>query len=382
MVIAVKTRELKRDLDYDWEDYFPSDKSLSVEAGKLHRALEGADVDSRFAVLLRPSNSVGVTLGVSVSTNRNDAVGRPIRTVAVLRAVTSKENDLLVRFFAECLRKEDKETLYDEKSGVAKAVESLYQTKKLDDFMQYCRSLPTVNGGGVKQADRWAIPRDYMTDRSALVESLPALIRDNKPFLLALTDRLPTDVLCSLGSMFDHAVVRIFSEATEKPEKLPEPASQKHCRAAVIGGAVLLVLIVAAIGTCSREGRNGEANSSRGGADDGTSMSTNLQVIGGMVANGVTNAPSQEAAVTNAPSTSRDGSGGYVTPAATNAPLQEVAVTNALLSSQRGLGGPVTSAVTNTLQQKEAVTNSLKTASDGTGKRKQKMSSNSISQLF
>lgn len=248
MVIAVKTRELKRDLDYDWEDYFPSDKSLSVEAGKLHRALEGADVDSRFAVLLRSSNSVGVTLGVSVSTNRNDAVGRPIRTMAFLRAEKPEEADLLARFFVECLRKSDTETLYDAASGVAKAVESLYQTKKLDDFMQFCRSLPTVNGGGVKLADRCSIPRDDTTARSVLAESIPELIGDNKPFLLALTDRLPTDVLDSLGSMFDHAIVRIFSKATEKPEKLPEPASQKYRRAAAIGGAALLVLLVAAIG--------------------------------------------------------------------------------------------------------------------------------------
>ncbi|MBR6272175.1 MAG: hypothetical protein IKR29_01245, partial [Bacteroidales bacterium] len=57
-------------------------------------------------------------------------------------------------------------------------------------------------------------------------------------------------------------------------------------------------------------------------------------------------------------------------PATTNAPLQEAAVTNALPSSQKGLGGSVTSAFTNTLQQKEAVTNSLTTVSDRTRKRK------------
>ena len=255
MIIAVKTREFKRDLDYDWEDYFPSDKSLSVEAGKLNRALEGTDVDRRFTVLLHPSNGVGVTLGVSVSTNRNDAVGRHIRTMAFLRAETPEETDLLVRFFAECLRKPDAETLYNADSDVAKAVESLYQTKKLDDFLQFCHSLPSVTGGGDKLTDRWAIPRDGTDARCSLTKSLPALIRDNTPFLIALTDRPLKDVLASLGSMFDdHAVVRIFLKATTKAEKLPEPASQKYRWAAAIGGAVLLALLallVAAIRSCS-----------------------------------------------------------------------------------------------------------------------------------
>ena len=102
MVIAVNTREFKRDLDYDWEDYFPSDKSLSVEAGKILRALEGVYVDSRFAVLLRSATDVGVMLGVSVSTSRRDAVGgvgngRPIRTIAFLRATDQKEKMLYTR---------------------------------------------------------------------------------------------------------------------------------------------------------------------------------------------------------------------------------------------------------------------------------------------
>ena len=414
MKIAVKTRESKRENDYDWNDYFPSNSDVITEATRFVRALEGSDVDRRFAAFVRSQTDAAPAVVISVSTRRRDDVGgagrgRPIRTMAFLRAEKRDETDLLAAFFAECLRKSDAETIYNAKSDVAKAVESLYQTKKLDGFMQFCRSLSTVNGGGVKLADRWAIPRDKTAPRSALVESLPALIVDNKPFLLALTDRLPTDVLGSLGSMFDNAVVRIFSKAITTDEKLPEPASQKLRRAAAIGGAVLLVLFAAAIGTCSRGGRKGEAkpptdetgggtgmstnrkdfvemvelaptnspaqeatvtNAPSDETGGGTGMSTNRKDFGEMPAPATTNSPTQETTVTNAPSTSQDGSGGSVTPATTNAPLQEAAVTNALPSSQKGLGGPVTSAFTNTLQQKEAVTNSLTTVSDRTRKRK------------
>ena len=371
MKIAVKTRESKRENDYDWNDYFPSNSDVITEATRFVRALEGSDVDRRFAAFVRSQTDAAPAVVISVSTRRRDDVGgagrgRPIRTMAYLRAEKSEEADLLARFFVECLRKSDTETLDDAASGVAKAVESLYQTKKLDDFMQFCRSLPTVNGGGVKLADRWAIPRDDMTvatsieARRALTESLPALIADNKPFLLALTDRLPTDVLGSLGSMFDNAVVRIFSKAITTPEKLPEPASQKYRRAAAIGGAAILVLLVAAIGTCSRGSRQGEAKPPTGGR---TNTPASRQDSTGLISTTVTNSPTQEATLTNVLSTSQKSSGVYVTPAITNAPQQEAMVTNALLSSQKGLGGPVTSAATNTLQQKEAVTNRLKAAS-------------------
>ncbi len=373
MKIAVKTRESKRENDYDWNDYFPSNSDVITEATQFVRALEGSDVDRRFAAFVRSQTDAAPAVVISVSTRRRDDVGgagrgRPIRTMAFLRAEKRDETDLLAAFFAECLRKSDAETIYNAKSDVAKAVESLYQTKKLDDFMQFCRSLPTVNGGGVKLADRWAIPRDKTAPRSALVESLPALIADNKPFLLALTDRLPTEVIDSLGSMFDHAVVRIFSKAITTPEKLPEPASQKYRRAAAIGGAAILVLLVAAIGTCSRGSRQGEAKPPTGGR---TNTPASRQDSAGLISTTATNSPTQEATLTNFHSASHKSSGVYVTPAITNAPPQEAAVTNDLpSSSQKGLGGPVTSAFTNTLQQKEAVTNSLKTASDGTRKRK------------
>lgn len=331
---TVCSREMER--DYTWDDAHASHLVSEYVQRLFAPAFEGSVTNSRFVTLLRCPNPLkGIILSVSASTDRRDLCHTSIRTIAVLRAETPEETDLLVRFFAECLRKEDKETLYNAESGVAKAVESIYKTKKLDDFMQFCRSLPTVNGDGVKRTERQAIPRGDTTARRSLVESLPALIGDNTPFLLALTDRLPTDVLGSLGSMFDHAVVRIFSKAITTDEKLPGPASQKHRRAAAIGGAVFLVLFAAAIGTCSRGGRKGEANPPRGGADDGTSMSTNLQVIGGMVANGVTNAPSQKATVTNALSASQNGSGGFVAPATTNVPPQEAAATNSLNTRKR-----------------------------------------------
>ena len=262
MIVAVKTREFKRDLDYDWEDYFPSDKALVSEAGTFHRALEGADDNSRFVALFRPAAGVGVTLGVSVSTTREDAVGRPLRTIAFLRATDAKETALLTSFFAECLRKKDAETLRNPKSGIAKAVESLYQTKKTDEFLAFCESLKPVDGKGGAPEDRWAIPRNDEGERKSLADALPAAITGDSPFLFALTDRLPTDVLASLGSMFDRGTVWIFSEATTVKEPIPGGPSNTRAVAAAIGGTILLALLVAVRG-CSNAGETIDA---KGGA--------------------------------------------------------------------------------------------------------------------
>ena len=246
--------------DYTWVNSPGSNHVSEYAQSFFAPAFEGSLTTSRFASLLRcPGVSPCLTLSVSVSTPRRDFRNRPIRTMTFLRAEKPEEADLLARFFAECLLKSDALTIYNTESDIAKAVDSLYKTKKLDDFLQFCRLLPRVTGGGVKLTDdRQVIPRDDTAARCALTESLPALIGDNKPFLLALTDRLPTDVLGSLGSMFDHAVIRIFSKATTTPEKLPEPVLQKHRRAAAIGGVALLALLVAAIGIFPRERREGE----------------------------------------------------------------------------------------------------------------------------
>lgn len=285
MKAAVKTREFKRDLDYDWEDYFPSDKTLVSEAGMLHRALEGADDSSRFAALLRPATDVGVTLVVSVCTVRKDAVGRPIRTMSFLRAENSDEERLLASFFAEILRKKDAETLYDPKSGVAKAVESLYQTKKPDEFLAFCKSLKPDDGKGVAPENRCAFSRDNATERNSLADALPAAITGNSSFLFAITDRRWTDIRASLGSMFDRKTIRIFSKATTGKEPIPEPP-QKYGRAATIGGVVVLsILFVAAIdGSCLRRNDDDEPVASTNSlvrAVESRAIETNAQASGG-----------------------------------------------------------------------------------------------------
>ena len=247
---AVCFREFEQ--DYTWDNSHASHSVAELAREILAPAMEGAITASRFAALLRSPGSLrGVMLCVSASTTRKDFVGRPIRTMAFLRAETPEETNLLAAFFAECLRKPDSETLYNAESGIAKAVESLYQTKKHDEFLRFCRSLPSANGGGVKPTGRYAIPRDDADTRCEMAESLSALKGEGGPFLIALTDRLPIDVLDSLGSMFDHATVRIFSKATTVNEPLPGGGPNTRVIAAAIGGAALLAL-VAAVKPCSR----------------------------------------------------------------------------------------------------------------------------------
>ncbi len=248
---TVCSRELER--DYTWDNSHASHSVAEFAQGVFASAFEGALTTSRIAALLRcPNSPQGVMLGVSVSTARKDFRNRPIRTMAFLRATDSNEAGLLAAFFAASLREPDAKTLYDSDSPFAQAVESLYQTKTPDGFIEFCKGLPKSDGGGVPLSQRQAIPRDDMVGRKTAAEALPSLIDGDAPFLVALTDRTPMDVLGSLGSKFDHVTVRIFSKAVASPETLQEPASQKYFWAAAIGGLILLVLLAVAIGSCAR----------------------------------------------------------------------------------------------------------------------------------
>ena len=246
MIIAVKTREFEHDSDYDWDEYFPSDKTLSPDAARLHRALEGVYVDGRFAALWRQSPGVGVTLGVSVSTNRLDAPGRPIRTIAFLRATDADETVMLAKFFEECLCKSDAETLSKADSPFAKAVESLYQTKKPDAFVAYAKGLPPLKENGDSLEGHWGIPRRSEAVRLEIAGALPLLLRESASFLLALTDREPETVLSSLGETLGKTkTIRILSSKTTSPVELETGGPKKKLvgRAGVVAGLCILAAV-------------------------------------------------------------------------------------------------------------------------------------------
>lgn len=215
---CVCSREAER--DYTWDNTHASHPVAEYAREFLAPAFEGAWTASRFAALLRcPGSPGGVMLCVSVSTKRLDVVGRPIRTEVFLRAETNEEAELLAAFFAECLCKPDRETLYDAASPVARSVEGIYQTRKLAGFMGYCQSLPKVTG--TRSLDgRWSESRGDTVKRREISESLSALVASDKPFLLTLTDCEPAAVLESLGSLFQHGTVRIFSKAIAVPMDL------------------------------------------------------------------------------------------------------------------------------------------------------------------
>ena len=326
---TVCSRETER--DYTWDSTHASHLVAEFSQGFFAPAFEGSITRSRFSALLRcPKLTQGVLLCVSVETNRRDFSHTLIRTLAFLRAETQEESDLLAAFFAECLRKPDKETLYDADSLLAKAVESLYQTKKPDEFIAFCKGLLKLKKNGNALTQRLAVPRDNIDERKKIADALPSLVEGAAPFLLALTDRMPSDVLASLGSMFDHAPVRIFSKAIDRPEKLPEPVSQKYVRAATIGCVAIFAVLVAAVGSCSRGCGKADDNDASKDAIGAQGCGTNAAPDRGIVE---ANDQTDRTCGGTISATDRVGSGGLVTPATTNTPPQETVVTNSLTAA-------------------------------------------------
>ena len=323
---TVCSRESER--DYTWSNTHASHPVAEYAQGFFAPAFEGSITTSRFAALLHcPGSPRGIMLCVSVSTARKDAVGRPIRTMAFLRAENPDEEKLLASFFAECLRKKDEETLCNPESSVAKAVESLYQTKMPDEFLAFCKSVKPVDGKGGAPENRWAIPRNDVTERNLLADALSAAITGDSSFFFALTDRRWTDVLASLGSMFDRGTVWIFSKATTAKEPIPGGPPNTRAVAAAIGGIALLALLVAAIGgPCSRRSGGGGAfasTNSLGRAVESRVVATNAQASIGF--NATNTVPTEGRSIEPAGETRPGGVSSNAAPASSETPA---AVTN------------------------------------------------------
>lgn len=325
MDYSVFTREFEH--DYTWDNSHAS-RSVAESAREFFvPAFESSLTASRFAALLRsPDLSQGVMLCISVSSTRKDFSHAPIRTMAFLGAETEQETGLLLAFFAECLRKPDKETLYDAESPVARAVEGIYQTKGLEEFTEFCRSLPQVERHkGVPPTGRYELPRNGTAARQALSESLSALVEGDKPFLAVLTDREPAAVLESLGSLFDHGTVRIFSKEVSEKKKLPEKGGpKKYWIGGGLGITAALCGILLAVHTYSGH------VATRGGGDCGDRE-------GGI----------EQGPVVAVPETPQDGgnlgqlapAGGVIPPATTNPP-EEPLISGATLEPGDGEVSP------------------------------------------
>ena len=245
MDYTICTREFER--DYFWETSHASPALSENARSGFFPAFEGSMTTSRFVALLRrPGSPERVVLCVSVSTDRKDFRHRPIRTMAFLRAEEEKEQNLLVSFFAECLCRPEQETLYNASSPMAKAVESLYQTHSLSEFIQFCETLSPAAVDGKALDGAWFLPRGDMDKRQEIALALSNTLRDPSPFLVVLTDREPEAVLSSLGEMLGKTkTIRILSSETTSPVELETGGPKKKLvgRAGVVAGLCILAAV-------------------------------------------------------------------------------------------------------------------------------------------
>lgn len=248
MKYAFCSREFER--DYAWEKGPASDALVRHARTLFVPAFEGVLTTSRFAVLLRhPGVSDHVVLGVSVSTTRIDFRNRPIRTMAFFEAESPEDEAALLAVFADCLARPDARTLYDAASPLAKAVERLYQTKSPEEFLAFAASLPSLSADAPALKGRAAFPREDDFARRESARSLPALARSGAPFLVAILERSPKDMLKTLDTLFSKGVLRVFSQQVTSRTSLDD-GLQKHLWAAAIGTIILALLVAAATKSC------------------------------------------------------------------------------------------------------------------------------------
>lgn len=228
-------------------------------------------------------------------TNKEDSRGRQIFIHAALQAENSKEILDLVGFVASLLARE--EELLPKWTSFFSEV---FDKGIVGAFPDTSHPIPLASQESI---GRFVYPRKDASSRDSIARRLGSGVNLTMPLAVGTTGRGGKGIferVCRSEKQWQTAFFSSTCSAKEELQVAEEPPSEigpnTRAVAAAIGGAVLLVLIVAAIGPCSG-GRRDEVKTQTSG---GTNAPASLQVSVGPVTSAVTNTLQQiEAVETN-----------------------------------------------------------------------------------
>ena len=267
-------------------------------------------------------------------TNREDSRGRPIFIHAALQAENSKDVLDLVGFVASLLVRE--EELLPKWTAFFSEV---FDKGIVGAFPESSHSSPTASLQD--SIGRFVYPREDALSRDSIARRLESSVNLATPLAVGTTGRGGKGIferVCRSEKTWQTAFFSSTCSAKAELQVAVEPPSETgpntRAVAAAIGGTVLLALLVAAIGPCSRKSGSGEAIR-------GTNVINRAESCGARLGNSGTNvAPSKGVTETKAPASGRGGGTnapaihvGPAPAAATNVPPQTAAMTNKAPSS-------------------------------------------------
>ena len=198
-------------------------------------------------------------------TNREDSRGRPIFVHAALQAENSKDVLELVGFVSSLLVREGE--LLPKWTAFFSEV---FDNGVVGAFPDTSHSIPTESSQG--SIGRFVYPRADALERDSIAKRLCSGVNLSVPLAVGTTGRSGKGIferVCRSGNMWQTAFFSSSCSMKTELQVAVEPTREKkpntRAIAAAIGGAVLLVFLVAAIRSCSTGGEGGGADGSTNG---------------------------------------------------------------------------------------------------------------------
>ena len=218
------------------------------DAVVIPRAFSTIRGGSSFLVLLRDKGMLSLCVDAPTLREEVGQHRRPIKDTLYLQAENSEDEYALCGFVERCLSVDDAEGLGNPGSEVGEAVDNIWATASLKNFMAKFGVDMAEQGCELVGSESWVYPRQDLVARCAFVQKVRSAVAGPRPFLVALTDRTPSEALSELRSFVGSFVV--FSSRITSAQKdfcsdfRPRPSSK--AKVLMIGGLAAVLAAASA----------------------------------------------------------------------------------------------------------------------------------------
>lgn len=215
------------------------------DAVVIPRAFSTIRGGSSFLVLLRDKGMLSLCVDAPTLREEVGQHRRPIKDTLYLQAENPADETVLCGFAERCLSVDDEEGLGKPRSEVGAAVDEIWATASLQNFKAKFGGVQVRQGGESVNCESWVYPRQDLVARRMFAQKVRSAVACPRPFLVALTDRTPSEALSELRSFSGQSVV--FSARIASAQKVARAPFPFNRTGAMIAAGAAIVLSVWAI---------------------------------------------------------------------------------------------------------------------------------------
>lgn len=227
------------------------------DAVNIPRAFSTIRTGSSFLVLVRDKGLLSLCVDAPTLREEVGQHRRPIKDTLYLQAENPTDEVVLCGFAKRCLLVDDAEGLGNPRSEVGAAVDDIWATASLKNFRAKFGGVQPERAGELVGGESWVYPRQDLAARRTFAQKVRAAVAGPRPFLVALTDRTPSEALSELRSFSGPSVVfssRIASAQKVASSDFHQSSFPFNRTGAKIAAVVAVAMIIwAIVPSCSKK---------------------------------------------------------------------------------------------------------------------------------